>query len=206
MVRMRSRVQPPTVAPKNPLKIERIFCCFMLYRSCCGLPQPYRNLIQKCAKLTLNIPRKPGAKAVVVYKAKILLVLRDNIPTIPHPNTWNTPGGGIDGDETPEEAMVRELEEEVHLTPSSVINLGTTRYTDGGLVHRFYVPVTDQEFPLIRLGNEGQKLGWFTLDELLQLNVSPHSFVYYTTHEQDIRSILLEGKIPPLRHDLLGIE
>ncbi len=46
--------------------------------------------------------RKPGAKAIVVYKGKILLVLRDNIPTIAHPNTWNMPGGGIDEGPVPE--------------------------------------------------------------------------------------------------------
>lgn len=150
--------------------------------------------------------RKPGAKAIVAYKGKILLVLRDNIPTIAHPNTWNTPGGGIDDGETPEEAMVRELEEEIHLTPSSVINLGTTGYTDGSLVHRFYIPVTDEEFPSIRLGNEGQKIGWFTLEELLKLNVSPHSFIYYTTHEQDIRQILSGDYDFVPRHDVLDVE
>lgn len=150
--------------------------------------------------------RKPGAKALVVYKGKILLVLRDDSPTIPFPNTWNTPGGGIEEIETPEEAMVRELEEEIRLTPSSVINLGTTRYTDGSVVHRFCVPVTDEEFPSIRLGNEGQKIGWFTLEELLELKVSPHSFAYYATHEQDIRQILSGDFDFVPRHDVLEIE
>ena len=136
------------------------------------------------------MPRKHGVKALVIHKEKILLVLRDNIPTIAHPNTWNMPGGGIEEGESPEQALVRELEEEINLNPSSLINLGTTAYTDGNLVHRFHVPVTDKELPLIRLGNEGQKIGWFTLDELFKLNVSPHSFVYCATHEQDIRQIL----------------
>ncbi len=102
--------------------------------------------------------------------------------------------------------MVRELEEEINLTPSSVINLGTTGYTDGSLVHRFYIPVTEEEFPSIRLGNEGQKIGWFTLEKLLKLNVSPHSFVYYTTHEQDIRQILSGNYDFAPRHDVLDVE
>ncbi len=40
--------------------------------------------------------RKPGAKAIVVYKDKLCLVLRDNNPAIAHPNKWNTPGGAIE--------------------------------------------------------------------------------------------------------------
>lgn len=150
--------------------------------------------------------RKPGAKAIVVYQKKILLVLRDNIPTIPHPNTWNTPGGAIEDGESPKEAMIRELQEEVHLTPSSVISMGTTTYTDESVVYRFFVPVTDEEFSTIRLGNEGQKIGWFTYDELLALNVSPHSFIYYTTHEKDIREILSGKRNFALRHETLEIE
>ena len=150
--------------------------------------------------------RKPGAKAIVIYNGKILLVLRDNNPAIAHPNTWNTPGGGIEEGESPEEALVRELQEEIGLTPSSVISLGTTTYTDGSLVHRFYVPVADDEFASIHLVGEGQKIGWYTFEELLELNVSPYSFVYYTTHEQDIKEII-SGKYDfTPRHDVLDIE
>ncbi len=150
--------------------------------------------------------RKPGAKAIVIYKGKILLMLRDNNPAIAYPNTWNTPGGGIEEGESPEEALVRELQEEIGLTPSSVINLGTTTYIDGSLVHRFYIPVTDDELALIHLVGEGQKIGWFTLEELFKLNVSPHSFVYYTTHKRDIEEII-SGKYDfTPRHDVLDIE
>ena len=147
--------------------------------------------------------RKPGAKAIVIYKGKILLVLRDNNPAIAHPNTWNTPGGGIEEDETPEEALTRELQEEIGLTPSSVVGLGTTTYKDGSLVHRFYVPVTDNEFTQIHLVGEGQRISWFTLEELFKLNVSPHSFVYYTTHEQDIKEIISGTYDFIPRHDVL---
>ena len=43
------------------------------------------------------------------------MVLRDNIPTIAYPNTWNTPGVGIENGESPREAIVRELQEEIDL-------------------------------------------------------------------------------------------
>ncbi len=132
---------------------------------------------------------KPGAKAIVFYKGKILLVLRDAIPTIPHPNTWNTPGGGIEAGESPEQALLRELEEEICLKPSTVIEMGTTTYSDGSIVYRFFVPVTEEEFSMIRLGNEGQRIGWFTQDEIRELQKSPERWVHYETHKQDIHEI-----------------
>lgn len=150
--------------------------------------------------------RKPGAKALVIHKGKILLVLRDNNPNISYPNTWNMPGGGIEEGETPKESLIRELQEEINFTPSSVISLGTTTYTDGNIVHRFYVPVSDNELPTIHLGHEGQKIGWFTPEELLKLNVSPHSFIYFTAHEQDIKEIISGTYDFVPRHDVLDSE
>ena len=146
--------------------------------------------------------KKPGAKALVVYGGKILLVLRDNIPTIANPNKWNTPGGGVEEGETPEEGLIRELKEEVNLIPSMIKELGTTTYSDGSIVYRFYVPVTDEEFANIRLGNEGQKLDWFTMDEILQLDQSPNSFIYFQAHEQDIKNILSGHSDFVPRHDI----
>ena len=42
-------------------------------------------------------------------------------------NAWQFPQGGINADETPEEAMYRELEEEVGLNALQVTILGSTR-------------------------------------------------------------------------------
>ena len=42
-------------------------------------------------------------------------------------NAWQFPQGGINSDETPEQAMYRELEEEVGLKPHQVEIMGSTR-------------------------------------------------------------------------------
>lgn len=148
-----------------------------------------------------SMPIKPGAKAIIVNRGEILLVLRDDIPTIPHPGKWNTPGGGIENGETPKEGLVRELEEEVCLVPSSVIEMGTTTYPDGSVVHRFYVPVTDEERTRIKLGEEGQKICWFTFEQVLHMGEFSDQFVYFRTHIQDILDISNENFDSIPRHD-----
>jgi len=53
-------------------------------------------------------------------------------------NAWQFPQGGIQGDETPEQAMFRELEEEVGLRPEQVQLLGcTSRWLRYRLPKRF---------------------------------------------------------------------
>ena len=37
-----------------------------------------------------------GVKAALLVEQSILVILRDNKPDIPWPNTWELPGGGID--------------------------------------------------------------------------------------------------------------
>ncbi len=48
-------------------------------------------------------------------KGEFLLALRDNKPTIPFPNHWDLIGGHVEEGETPEEALVREVKEELDI-------------------------------------------------------------------------------------------
>ena len=47
-------------------------------------------------------------------KGEILLYLRDNKPGIPFPMHWDLFGGHLEEGETPEEALVREVKEELN--------------------------------------------------------------------------------------------
>ena len=44
---------------------------------------------------------------------RLLIYLRDDKPEIPFPNRWDFFGGHLEGDETPEQALVREVSEEL---------------------------------------------------------------------------------------------
>ena len=48
-------------------------------------------------------------------KGEFLLYLRDNKPGIPFPGYWDLIGGHVEEGETPEEALVREVKEELDI-------------------------------------------------------------------------------------------
>jgi broad specificity phosphatase PhoE/8-oxo-dGTP pyrophosphatase MutT (NUDIX family) len=53
------------------------------------------------------------AGAIIPHKDRLLLGLRPNIPTIKSPGLWSTFGGRVEDDETIEEALKREIKEEL---------------------------------------------------------------------------------------------
>lgn len=48
-------------------------------------------------------------------KGELLLYLRDNKPGIPFPDHWDLIGGHVEVGETPEEALIREVKEELDI-------------------------------------------------------------------------------------------
>jgi 8-oxo-dGTP diphosphatase len=49
------------------------------------------------------------------YEGKFLLYLRDNRPDIPFPDHWDLIGGHLEEGETPEQALIREVKEELDI-------------------------------------------------------------------------------------------
>lgn len=136
------------------------------------------------------MPRQPGAKAIIAYKGKLLLILRDNKSTIPFPNTWNAPGGGVEPDETPEEGIKRELQEEISVVPENLEAGEMITYDDGSVVSRFFSVLTEEEYAKVKLGDEGQRLDWFTYDEAIAADLSPNLRIYFEKKEKDIKDFL----------------
>ena len=101
-------------------------------------------------------------------------MLRDDKPTIPSPNTWSLLGGREEEGETPEQTLHRELKEEANIDQSPVKFLwqedsDQDGVKDGRIRYYYLLKLTPEQLPTIKLGDEGQKLGFFTIDELKKI-------------------------------------
>ncbi len=113
--------------------------------------------------------------AILVNPAgRILLQQRENKPGLMYPGCWTTFGGTVEPGETPDEAMRRELLEEIELEPAMRLwKVWDNPIASTGVVVEQYVYVgsIDLEADDITL-NEGQALAFFGPDDLDTLPIA----------------------------------
>lgn len=101
--------------------------------------------------------------------ASVLVYLRDEKPGLRWPGLWDLPGGGREGDESPEACLLRELHEEfgLRLTQDRLVWRGVfpSMIMAGQESVFFGGRLTRQEVQQIQFGDEGQ--GW----ELMPVSV-----------------------------------
>lgn len=102
-----------------------------------------------------------GAKIALLCEGNVLTYQRDDKPTIPWPALWDLPGGGREGDETPEQCALRETREEFGLVIEPAC-IGWARVYPGqgmnGMDTWFFVAeVPASTFEQIVFGDEGQR-------------------------------------------------
>lgn len=85
-----------------------------------------------------------GAKVMLFIGGQLLVMRRDDIPTIPYPNCLDFPGGGREDGETPEATAIRETQEEFGLLLAE----------------------TQLQFLNLRARPNGQGFGWFFVAQL----------------------------------------
>ena len=100
-----------------------------------------------------------GCKLAYIFNNKLLVYKRDDVPEIPFPGLWDFPGGGREGEESPEECALRELEEEFSITfPASrfLYKKKVVNHSNNGYAFFFVVQGEKAEIDAISFGDEGQ--------------------------------------------------
>jgi 8-oxo-dGTP diphosphatase len=113
-----------------------------------------------------------GTKLFLLCEDRLLVYRRDDRPDISFPNCWDLPGGGREGDESPEACVLRELNEEFGLEFSDDRLHWKRRYAswrsgDADSVF-FAAELAEAEVAAIRFGNEGQYWQMMAVLEYLQ--------------------------------------
>ena len=112
-----------------------------------------------------------GCKIALFCGDKLLTILRDDKSNIPYPNTWELPGGGREGDESPFECVAREVYEELGINLTEDCLLWSKVYPSmifEGKESVFLVgQLTQDQFDSIVFGDEGQGYKLMSTEEFL---------------------------------------
>lgn len=124
-------------------------------------PQPQQPVVR------LTDPSQPAVAVAILYQdSQFLLQLRDDLPDIAYPGQWAFFGGHLESGESPEQAVQRELQEEIGYLPPQVHYFGSY-LTDTQIIrHVFHAPLL-LELEKLQL-HEGQDLGLSTIEEVHQ--------------------------------------
>ena len=113
-----------------------------------------------------------GVKAALLVEQSILVILRDNKPDIPWPNTWELPGGGREGQETPLECLQREVWEELGLTLKEESIIWSKIYPsmlDKDRSAVFVVgQISQEQYREIHFGDEGQEFKLMPVEDFIK--------------------------------------
>lgn len=108
--------------------------------------------------------REVAVDAVIVENGNVLLVLRDHDP---FRGFWVLPGGHVEENETVEQAVIREVKEEVGLDVEVISLIGV--FSDPSRDPRGLVSVAFLTRPVggqLRLNRESKDAKWFPIDAL----------------------------------------
>ena len=123
---------------------------------------------------------KKNAIAVIVNNDdKILLLKRADIKDMWMPNKWALVGGGIEKNETPKQAVEREIEEETGLNIDKFIKTFTIKRNPKSIEHIFACRYSGDQTE-IALNGENISYGWYGVDEMKFLDIVPNLIEYVT--------------------------
>lgn len=118
-------------------------------------------------------PEGAAAAIIVAPRRRFLLQHRDAKPDIWFPDSWSLFGGAVERGETPGQAVLRELGEEIAFVPREIRYFTQVAWDFAAwglgikLRYIFEVPIADEEVDRLVL-HEGQAMRLFTADEALR--------------------------------------
>lgn len=110
---------------------------------------------------------------------KILLLKRAKVKGGWGNNQWSLVGGGIEKDETPQQAVKREIEEETGLEIKNFIKSFSIQRNIDSIEHVFACRYSGEPTE-IKLNEENTNYGWYDASEIKFLNTVPHLIEYIT--------------------------
>ena len=112
----------------------------------------------------------PSSGALVKCGRELIMMKRDDNPNIPHPGKIALLGGGVIFPETVNEALIRELKDEIGIiiNESQINNLGILKGGDDNdhIKYISLVELTDEQGASIQKGKEGESIVYFNSDNL----------------------------------------
>lgn len=102
--------------------------------------------------------------AGLLVRGDQILLARRSADRVYYPDVWDVIGGHCEGEEMPADALVRELEEEIGVTPRAFDEIGVFEHGEARY-HLFMVTAWGGGEPHLR-GPEHSDLRWLTLDQL----------------------------------------
>ncbi len=129
----------------------------------------------------------------------ILLIKRGGHPFL---GKWALPGGFLNIDETIEECAFRELEEETHLKPTSLMPMGVfsevNRDPRGRIISNAFISILDEENVKVLAGDDAREADWFKIEFTENKNKS-----VLLKLENSEKNILVTAKLK-LKNTLFG--
>ncbi len=118
---------------------------------------------------------------VILLQGGTLLLGRRASHVRSYPNRWDIIGGHVEAGETIEQTLVREVAEEIGVTPVDFAALTVLRFSDAwdgpGELHIYRVDAWTGGTPAIR-DDEHAELGWFTIEAACALpNLASAQFI-----------------------------
>jgi len=105
-------------------------------------------------------------------RGEILLLLRDNKPEIPYPNTWDLPGGQMEGSELPSECIRRETDEELPGLDLGNFRLCEIMELPQEVNYIFWTRIDASEELLNKILCEGQRAPWMSRAQIRNTTIA----------------------------------